>query len=47
MADPLGVTASVIAVAGLAYSSSKALYEIISTIRDAPQVFQNLNQSTV
>jgi len=45
MTDPLSVTASIIAVAGLAYSSSKALYEIIPTIRDAPQVFQNLNQS--
>jgi hypothetical protein len=44
MADPLSVTASVIAVAGLACSSSKALYELISTIQDAPQVFQDLNQ---
>ena len=44
MTDPLSVSAGVIAVAGLAYSSSKALYELISTIRDAPQVFQNLNQ---
>jgi hypothetical protein len=44
MADPLSVTAGVIAVAGLAYSSSKALYELISTIRDAPQEFQDLNQ---
>jgi hypothetical protein len=44
MTDPLSVTAGVIAVAGLAYSSSKALYELISTIQDAPQVFQDLNQ---
>jgi hypothetical protein len=44
MADPLSVTASVIAVAGLAYSSSKALYEFISAIQGAPQVFQELNQ---
>jgi hypothetical protein len=44
MVDPLSVTAGVIAVAGLAYSSSKALYDLISTIRDAPQVFQDLNQ---
>jgi hypothetical protein len=45
MTDPLSVTAGVIAVAGLAYSSSKALYELISTIQDAPQGFQELNQS--
>ena len=44
MTDPLSVTAGIIAVAGLAYSSSKALYELISTIQDAPQVFQELNQ---
>lgn len=44
MADPLSITAGVIAVAGLAYSSSEALYELISTIRDAPQEFQDLNQ---
>jgi hypothetical protein len=45
MADPLSVTASVIAVAGCAYSSSKSLYDLISTIRDAPQIFLDLNQS--
>jgi hypothetical protein len=45
MADPLSITAGVIAVAGHAYSSSKVLYEVISTIRDAPQVFQDLKQS--
>ena len=44
MTDPLSVTAGIIAVAGLAYSSSKALYELISTIQDTPQVFQDLNQ---
>ncbi|OBT75572.1 hypothetical protein VF21_05832 [Pseudogymnoascus sp. 05NY08] len=44
MTDPLSVTAGTIAVAGLAYSSSKALYELISTIQGAPQVFQELNQ---
>jgi hypothetical protein len=47
MTDPLDVTASVIAVAGLAYSSSKALYELISTIQDAPQLLQDLNQYVV
>jgi predicted nucleic acid-binding Zn-ribbon protein len=44
MADPLSIAASVIAVAGLAFSSSKALFELISTIHDAPSVFRNLNQ---
>jgi hypothetical protein len=44
MTDPLSVTAGIIAVTGLAYSSSKALYELISTIQDAPQVFRELNQ---
>lgn len=44
MTDPLSVTAGIIAVAGVAYSSSKALYELISTIQDAPQVFQGLHQ---
>jgi hypothetical protein len=44
MMDPLSITASVVAVAGLAYSSSKVLYDLISTIRDAPLVFQDLNQ---
>jgi hypothetical protein len=44
MADPLSVTAGIIAVAGLAYSSSKALYELILTIQDAPQVFRELSQ---
>ena len=44
MADPLSIAASVIAVAGLAFSSSKALFELISTIHDAPSVFQDLNQ---
>ncbi|RDW73400.1 hypothetical protein BP6252_07307 [Coleophoma cylindrospora] len=44
MADPLSVTASAIAVAGLAFASSRALYDFISAIRDAPQAFQDLNQ---
>ncbi|KAG9232932.1 hypothetical protein BJ875DRAFT_465450 [Amylocarpus encephaloides] len=44
MTDPLSVTVGIIAVASLAYSSSKALYELISTIQDAPPVFQELNQ---
>lgn len=42
MADPLSITASVIAVANLAYSSSKILYHTISQIHDAPGVFVHL-----
>jgi hypothetical protein len=42
MADPLSITASTIAVAGLAYSSSKMLYQAISNIHSAPQTFVNL-----
>jgi hypothetical protein len=42
MADGLGIAASVIAVAGLAYSSSKMLYQVISDIHDAPMTFLNL-----
>lgn len=39
MADPLSIAASVIAVASLAYSSTQTLYQTISAIRDAPEVF--------
>lgn len=42
MADPLSITASVIAVANLAYSSSKVLFETISGIRDAPESLHHL-----
>jgi hypothetical protein len=42
MADPLSITASVITVAGLAYSSTKGLYQTISEIHDAPVVFTHL-----
>lgn len=42
MADPLSITASVITVAGLAYSSTKVLYQTISEIHDAPEVFIHL-----
>ena len=42
MMDPLSVSASVIAVAGLAFSSSKLLYETLCSIRDAPKKFRNL-----
>src|ERR1700748_1521779 len=44
MAEALGAAASVIAIAGLAYSSSKLLYEVISEIQDAPKVLLDLNQ---
>lgn len=40
MTDPLSVTTGIIAVAGLAYSSSKALYELILIIQDALQCFK-------
>ena len=43
MSDPLSVTASVIAVATIAYKSSQALYEVIDTIREAPDFFRALN----
>ena len=43
MADPLSVTASVIAVATTAYKSSQALYEVIDTITQAPESFRALN----
>ena len=42
--DPLSITASVITVAGLAYKSTKALYEAIETIKDAPEFFETLNK---
>jgi hypothetical protein len=40
MAEGLGIAASVIALAGLAYSSSKSLYETISGIHDAPKILK-------
>ena len=42
MADPLSVTAGVIAVAGFAYSSAKTLKELITSFSDAPQVLHEL-----
>lgn len=42
MADGLSIAASVITVAGLAYSSSKMLYQTISDIHDAPETFVHL-----
>jgi ABC-type transport system involved in cytochrome bd biosynthesis fused ATPase/permease subunit len=42
MADPLSITASVIAVTTLAYTSSKMLYQTISGIQDAPEALAHL-----
>lgn len=42
MADPLSITAGAIAVATLAYSSTKTLYHTISAIHDAPEAFAHL-----
>ncbi|KAF7587360.1 hypothetical protein BBP40_007372 [Aspergillus hancockii] len=42
MADGLSLTASVIAVAGLAYSSSKMLYQTVSNIHGAPGTINHL-----
>lgn len=42
MADPLSITASVIAVARLAYLSTQTLHQTISAIHDAPEVFAHL-----
>ena len=42
MTDPLSVSASIIAVVTVAYSSTKALFEAVKGIRDAPKCFQDL-----
>jgi Fungal N-terminal domain of STAND proteins len=44
MADPVGLTASIIAVAGLAYQSGKTLYELLNGIQNAPRTLQALNE---
>lgn len=43
MADPLSITASIIAVATLAYKSTEALHNTINTVKDATKIFDNLN----
>jgi uncharacterized protein YoxC len=43
MPDPLSITASVIAVATLAYSSSKKLYEFVQSIQEAPKTLKDMN----
>ncbi|KAF2458146.1 hypothetical protein BDY21DRAFT_371041 [Lineolata rhizophorae] len=42
MAEALGITASVIAVAGLAYSSSQKLYQSLSDLHEAPETISGL-----
>ena len=37
MAEAIGLAAGVIGIATLAYSSSKALYELLNRIRDTPR----------
>lgn len=44
MADPVGLTASIIAIADLAYQSCKTLYELLDGIRNAPKTVQRLNK---
>jgi hypothetical protein len=44
MADPVGMTASIIAIAGLAYQSGKTLYELLNGIQNAPRTLQALNE---
>ena len=43
MTDPLSVSASIIAVVTVAYSSTKTLFEAVKDIRDAPKTFQDLS----
>jgi hypothetical protein len=42
MAEAIGLAASVIGVATLAYSSSKALYELLNGIHEAPKTLEFL-----
>jgi len=44
MAEAVGLTASIIAIAALAYQSSKTLYELLDGIRNAPKTLQGLNE---
>jgi hypothetical protein len=39
--DPLGIIASVIAVATLAYDGSKTIYELIKGYKDASKTFED------
>ena len=44
MTDPLSITASVIAVPGLAYSSAKTLNEVITSFSNAPKVLEDIGK---
>ena len=44
MGDPVSVTASVIAVAGFAYSSAKTLKEAIVSFLNAPKVLRDIGE---
>ena len=44
MADPVGLTASIIAIAGLACQSGKTLYELLNSIQNTPRTLQALNE---
>ena len=44
MTDPLSITASVITVAGLAYSSAKTLNEVITSFSNAPKVLEDIGK---
>jgi len=44
MAEAIGLTASIIAIAGLAYQSSKTLYELLDGIQNAPKTLQGLSE---
>ena len=44
MGDPLSITAGVIAIAGFAYSSAKALKEVIRSFSNAPKFLQDIGE---
>ena len=41
MAETVGLTASVIAVATLAWKSSKTLYELLKDLDEVPEIISN------
>src|SRR5947209_14316427 len=43
MGDPIGLTASFIAIAGLAWTSCQSLYDVINGLIDAPQAIVSIN----
>ena len=44
MAEAVGLAASIIAIATLAYQSSKTLYDLLDSIRNVPKTLQDLNE---